>query len=61
MTACDLRVGEPTIEMADNPVTPTVAGTVLVSTFQRDLKVVRGERFVSWAKRADAVAYLTLA
>lgn len=57
----DLKVGEPTIEMADNPATPTVAGTVLVSLFQRDLKAVRGERFINWAKRSDAVAHLTLA
>ena len=47
--------------MADNPATPTVAGTVLVSLFQRDLKAVRGERFINWAKRSDAVAHLTLA
>ena len=57
----DLRVGQPDIEMSDTPTATSTAATVMVSTFQRNIKVVRSERFVNWAKRADAVAYLTLA
>ena len=33
----------------------------MTSLWQRNLTAVRVERYVSWIKRADAVAYLTLA
>jgi hypothetical protein len=54
-------VGTPEVQMNDAPDATSTASTVMVSTWQRNLKVVRGERWVNWAKRADAVAYLTLA
>ena len=57
----DVRVGQPDVQMDDAPTSPSTSATVLVSAFQRGLKVIRGERWVNWAKRSDAVAYLTLA
>ena len=57
----DLRIGQPDVEMSDTPTATSTAATVTISTFQRNLKVIRSERWVNWAKRADAVAYLTLA
>ena len=57
----DLKVGQPDVEMSDTPTATSTAATVMTSSFQRNMKVVRSERFVNWAKRADAVAYLTLA
>jgi len=56
-----LRVGTPDVEMSDAPANPTIAATVLVSTWQRNLQVVRVEHRVNWTKAADAVATLTLA
>lgn len=56
-----MQIGQPDIQMDDSPTTPSVAATVMVSTWQRNIKVIRGERWTNWAKRADAVAYLTLA
>ena len=47
--------------MQDTPTATATAAVVMISTFQRDMKAVRSERWTSWAKRADAVAYLTLA
>jgi HK97 family phage major capsid protein len=55
-----LVVGQPTLQMADNPDNPTTASTVLISTWQKNLYAIRLERFVAWTRR-DAVAYLTLA
>jgi hypothetical protein len=57
----DVRVGTPEVQMEDAPTAISVAATVMVSTWQRNLKVIRGERWVNWAKRPDAVSYLTLA
>ena len=57
----ELKVGEPDLEMQDTPTATATAAVVMISTFQRDMKAVRSERWTSWAKRADAVAYLTLA
>jgi Phage capsid family len=56
-----LRVGTPDVELSDAPTAISVAATVMTSTWQRDVKVVRCERWTNWAKRGDAVAYLTLA
>ena len=56
----DLRIGEPDVEMSDTPTATSVAATVMVSSFQRNVKVVRAERWTSWARRADACAYLVL-
>jgi len=57
----DVRVGQPDLQMDDTPTSPSTAATVMVNAWSRNLSVVRGERWVNWAKRADAVAYLTLA
>ncbi len=57
----ELRIGEPSLVMDDAPPTPDVAATVHVSAFQRNLKVIRCERWTNWSRRGDAVAYLTLA
>ena len=54
-------LGEPDIQMNDAPDSTSTSSTVMVSSFQRNLKVIRVERWVNWAKRSDAVAYLTLA
>jgi hypothetical protein len=54
-------VGTPDVEMSDTPANPSTASTIMVSTWQRDLAALKLERFVNWAKRADAVSYLTLA
>jgi len=56
-----MSIGQPDIQMNDSPTTPSVAATVMVSSWQRNLRVIRGERWINWAKRADAVSYLTLA
>ena len=56
-----IRVGTPDVQMNDAPDATSTASTVMTSTWQRNLKVVRAERWVTWAKRPDAVAYLTLA
>lgn len=55
-----LDIGQPMLEMSDAPANPTVSGTVLLGTWQRNLAVVRVKRFVSWTAR-NAVAFLTLA
>ena len=57
----DLKIGEPDYEASDTPTATSVAGTVMISAFQRHLKVVRSERFTTWVKLPDAVTYLTLA
>jgi hypothetical protein len=57
----EVRTGTPDIEMVDSTTNPPTASTVLVSTWQRNLQVVRVEHWVNWIKAADAVAYLTLA
>jgi hypothetical protein len=57
----EIKIGEPDMEMRDDPTGTASASVVLVSMFQRNVKVFRSERWVNWAKRADAVAYLTLA
>ena len=48
------------VEMRDDPTATASASVVLVSTFQRNLAVVRAERWVNWTRRADGVAFLTL-
>jgi hypothetical protein len=53
--------GQPDLQMDDSPANPSTSTTVMVSTWQRGLAAVRVERYVSWIKRADAVAFLTLA
>jgi hypothetical protein len=55
-----LKIGQPDIQMNDSPDSPATASTVMVSTWQRDLTVVKLERWTNWAKRNDAVSYLTL-
>ncbi len=57
----DLKVGSPDLEMSDTPANPGTSATVLISSWQRDQKAVRVERFVTWARRADSVAFLNLA
>ncbi len=37
-----------------------IAATVLTSAWQSNLKVIRVERAVNWAKRSDAVSYLEI-
>jgi hypothetical protein len=56
-----LDIGTPDLQMDDAPTSPSTASTVMLSTWQRNLAAIRLERWISWAKRADAVAYLTLA
>jgi hypothetical protein len=56
-----VKVGTPEVQMEDAPTAVSVPTTIMTPTWQRNLKVVRGERWVNWAKRPDAVAYLTLA
>lgn len=52
--------GEASLEMDDSPANPTVAATVMVSLFQRNLVGFRAERTINWAKRrATAVQYLS--
>ena len=53
--------GQPDLQMDDSPTNPSTSATVMVSTWQRNLAAVRVERYVSWVKRSDAVAFLTLA
>ena len=53
--------GQPDLHMNDAPDNPSTSATVMTSLWQRNLTAVRVERYVSWIKRADAVAYLTLA
>jgi len=55
-----IEIGQPALEMSDTPANPTTSSTVLVATWQRNLAVIRVERFVSWTAR-NAVAFLTLA
>jgi hypothetical protein len=54
-------IGTPDIEMSDTPANPNVASTVMISSWQRNLKVLRCTRWVNWTKRPDAVAMLMLA
>ncbi len=55
-----LKIGTPDVQMDDSPTTPGTSATVLVSSWQRNLKIVRSERWLNWAKRGDAVAYVTV-
>jgi hypothetical protein len=55
-----LAIGEPDVEMSDSPTSPSTASVVMVSSWARNQKIVRCERWVNWSKRADAVAFLTL-
>ena len=57
----ELTVGQPDLQMDDSPTTPSTASTIMISTWMRNLTVAKFERWVNWAKRPDAVAYLTLA
>lgn len=57
----ELRIGTPDVQMDDSPTNPSTADTVMVSAWQRNLTVVKLERWVNWTKRADAVAILELA
>lgn len=51
---------EASLQMDNDPANPTVAATVLVSLWQRNLVGFRAERTINWARRrASAVAYLT--
>lgn len=52
--------GEATIQMDTAPTDPTVAATVLISLWQRNLLGLRAERFVNWQKRRSAaVQYIS--
>jgi hypothetical protein len=57
----EIRVGTPDVEMVDSTANPTIASTVLTSTWQRNLEVVRVEHLTNWVKASDAVTYLVLA
>ena len=57
----EIRVGTPDVEMVDSTENPTIASTVLTSTWQRNLEVVRVEHLTNWVKASDAVTYLVLA
>jgi HK97 family phage major capsid protein len=57
----EIRLGTPDIQMDDAPDDPAIASTVLASTWQRNLQVVRVEHWCNWTKAPDAVAFLTLA
>ena len=57
----NIDIGAPDMQLNDVPADPSTATTIMTSLWQRDLRAIRVERWVSWAKRADAVAYLTLA
>jgi hypothetical protein len=47
------------VQMDNDPAEPTIASTVLVSLWQRNLVGFRAERTINWAKRrASAVAVL---
>jgi HK97 family phage major capsid protein/HK97 family phage prohead protease len=51
-----------TIEMSTTPADPTVAATVLVSLWQRNMVALRAERFMNWKKRRSAaVQYISSA
>lgn len=51
---------EATLQMDTEPTDPTVAATVLVSLWQRNLVGLRAERFINWQKRRDnAVGYIS--
>lgn len=51
---------EASLEMDDSPANPTVAATVMVSLWQRNLVGFRAERTINWARRRpSAAAYLT--
>ncbi|MEO5894774.1 MAG: hypothetical protein ABIS06_03640 [Vicinamibacterales bacterium] len=54
-------VGQPDIEMVDATTNPSTSATIMTSAWQRNLKVIRAERFVNWSRRADAASYLVLA
>ena len=56
-----MKMGTPEVQLDDAPTAVSVAATIMTSTWQRNMKVVRGERWVAWAKRSDAVSMLTLA
>ena len=58
--AVALAVGSPDLEMSDSPTSTPSASTIMTSTWQRNLKSVRAEHLVGWARRADAAAFLTL-
>jgi hypothetical protein len=57
----ELKIGEPDIEMVDNPAAyPGTSSTVLVSSWQRNQKVVRAERATNWKARPGAVSLINL-
>ncbi len=45
---------EASLQMADNPMDPTDATTVLVSLYQNNLVGIRAERYINWQRRRDA-------
>lgn len=50
---------EASLQMDTAPTDPTVAATVMVSLWQRNLVGLRAERFINWQKRrANAVGYI---
>ena len=57
----DEQIGTPDLAMDSAPTTPSTSATVMISAWQRNLKVIKAERWCNWARRDDAVAYLTLA
>jgi hypothetical protein len=60
----ELRRGTPDLVMNDAPSTVVQAvgsAPVHTSTWQQNLTAIKALRHVSWTKRADAVAFLTLA
>lgn len=51
---------EATLQMDTAPTDPTVAATVLISLWQRNLIGLRAERYMNWKKRRDAaVQYIS--
>ena len=57
----EIQRGTPDVEMDSEPDSPLTAATVLTSTWQANLSVLRVERWVNWTVRPGAVATLTLA
>lgn len=53
---------EASLQMDTSPDSPTVAGTVLVSLWQRNMVAIRAERFITWKKLRDgAVQFISYA
>ena len=57
----EIQRGTPDSQLTDSPDSPPTSGTILTSTWQRDLVAIKVERLVNWTARSGAVATLTLA